>query len=300
MLPDLATLVKRRLAEPRPMTINADPAEMGRAVLRQLEPDSAPGGEIALRMSSLGKCARALSYKYNGVPENGRKIDGRARATFAMGDMAEILLTSALADALTEMEGWSLGDYREDGQASVELEVNGHIIKGHPDGTIIGPDGTYLLEVKSASSYGFSTWQKALEEGREPWTPEEGYYFQIQAYMMSLKVDRAYVLVLGKDSGAIMGWWTQRDPRFTTLLEKHLRLATSTNPETVPRLLPSGKPITPVSKLSKRTGAPLKGHGALPWNCTYCSHFRTCYGPRLEERVETDYRGRPSMKLYLG
>jgi len=303
--PDLSALVKSRLATPREMRIEADAAAIGAAILRQLLPNSAPGGDYPLRMSSLGSCAKALAFKFRGVPPDGRVIDGRARATFAMGDMAEQLLVTTLADSIGELgDGWKLSGYREEGQALVSLDVElpeGTVtIPGHPDGTIEGPQGfRAVLEVKSASSYGFSRWEKAIRDGVDPWTPEEGYWFQVQGYMHATVTDLAYVLALCKDSGAIMGFWIRRDPHFMSMITKHLNLVTTTDPASAPRMLPNGEILGPVAKLSKKTGAPLKGHNSLHWRCAYCSHFRVCFGGRLDEKVETDYRGRPSRKLYL-
>lgn len=296
---DLAALIKDRLTHPRPMTINAHPEDMGMAILRQLTSGEAPGGKAALRMSSLGKCARALCYAVNDVPENGRSIDGRSRATFAMGDACEVLLSTALADSICAT-GWRMEGYREEGQISIDWEVDGHSIMGHPDGVLFDPDGQkHLLEIKSASSYGFSKWQKALDNGQEPWTPEESYWWQIQGYMAALDVRQAYILTLCKDSGAIMGWWHKADPGFGPMLKRHLELATNENPGMVPRQLPCGTQLRPVRKLSKKTGNPLKGDGALPWQCRYCNFYKTCHQGNLIEQVTRDYRGRPSTTLFL-
>ena len=96
-----------------------------------------------------------------------------------------------------------------------------------------------------------------------------------------------------------MGWWHRADPGFEPMLKRHLELATKKHPGMVPRQLPCGTQLRPVRKLSKKTGSPLKGDGSLPWQCRYCSHFRTCYGDNLKEEVTRDYRGRPSTTLFL-
>jgi len=63
------------------------------------------------------------------------------------------------------------------------------------------------------------------------------------------------------------------------------------------RLLPDGTELEPRVDLHKSRGTPNKRHGELPWQCRYCSHYRTCW-PGVEERVVTDYRGTPSLGLY--
>ena len=109
------------------------------------------------------------------------------------------------------------------------------------------------------------------------------------------------MLALCKDSGATCGWYVERDDDYMRWLVTHLEAALGPdNPRFAERRLPDGSWLRPVEKLSKRDGVtPLKGHGQLPWQCRYCSHYKSCYGSNLEERVEKDYRGSPSLGLYL-
>ena len=306
-LPDFSAILKGYLNHPS-LVSEVDEEAIGRAVTRQLTvTDSGP----VLRLSALGKCRRALSYAHHGTPPNGREIDARARTVFALGDMTEAFLVTALDQALEQQaddHGWIL-DYTGDNQQAVELEVylptldKTLVIPGHPDGTLRHPDieDRIVLEVKSTSSYGFSRWQKALKDGEDPWGPEESYYWQLQAYIHAMGAEHAYVLALCKDSGATCGWRVERDDDFMRWLVTHLEAALGPdNPRFVERRLPDGSYLKPVEKFSKRDGkTPLKGHGQLPWQCRYCSHYKSCYGNNLEERVEKDYRGAPSLGLYL-
>lgn len=312
--PDFGAMVRARFATPADLLTSPDPASIGRAVLRQLQAgDSAPGGKAKLRASALGKCQRALAFRWHDVPEDGRRIDGRSRSTFAMGDMAEGLLVTVLAEALAggAAPGWRLDSIRtRKGQAAVTLRVRvgRKLLKipGHPDGLVTLRHGRRILErvvleVKSTSSYGFTEWSKALAEGRDPWTPAESYWWQLQGYLRAMKVQRGYVLALCKDSGAIAGWWVEADPAYHDRLAAHLApVLRSTHPAEVPRLLPDGTELAPVEKIGKR-GAPIKGHGDLPrFPCGYCAHYRPCWGhDRLIEEVSTDWRGRPSLSLRL-
>ena len=77
-----------------------------------------------------------------------------------------------------------------------------------------------------------------------------------------------------------------------------------------PRMLADGAELYPsVAEHYKRGGTRKNGSkyakgdtkpgaGALPWQCCYCSHWQPCWGDGVVSRMETDYRGRPSMKLY--
>jgi len=308
--PDFARMVRNRLANPEKLNITADPAALGNSILRQLEPNSAPGGDMPRRMSGLGKCARALSYSLHEVPENGSKIDGRSRANFSIGDCVEALLSTVLASVIETMDDWSLEGYREQGQVAVRLKTLNHgYVPGHPDGVLVRhyqadvitaelpADERYILEIKSASSYAFSEWQKALEREEDPWSPTESYYWQLNGYMYATDTRYAYVLVLCKDSGAITGWWAARDPDYLERLDRHLKMSAAP-PQDVPRRLPCGTELGPVRKLSKKTGKPLKGDGKLAWQCHYCPWHSTCWN-NLTETVGRDYRGRPSKHLYL-
>ncbi len=296
--PDLARLVKDRMATPRDWPEVVDTGPIGRAALRQMY--DTERGAPRWRLSGLGKCARALAYIKAGTPPNGRQIDARARLTFSLGDMVEAILVHALREALEDDPTWGLLNVGED-QAEVFLEVPGHEpIKGHPDG-IITRDGEpwAVLEIKSIASFGFQRASRELAEGRCPWDPSESYWYQAQAYAAALDLDRVGVLMLCKDSGAVLSFWVHRDPGFLETLRAHLDMA-SQPPEDVPRVLPDGRELRPRVELSKRDGVtPLKKHGQLPFQCRYCHSFRTCHGPRLTETIGKDYRGAPSLMLYL-
>jgi hypothetical protein len=295
---DLAALVKQRMDNPRELPQSVDGAAIGRAAVRQLYDTTK--SELRWRLSGLGKCARALAYIRAGVPIDGRRIDARSRLTFALGDITEAVLVHALAEALEGHTEWGLKNIGEE-QAPVWLDVGEphEPIKGHPDGIILrGGKPWAVLEIKSAASYGFQRASKLLAEGVCPWDEGESYWWQAQAYMQALDLDRAGVLMLCKDSGAVQSFWVFREPDFLPLLRIHLDLA-SAPPEDVPRLMPNGEELTPRVELSKRTGKPLKKHGQLSWVCRYCSHYNPCWGDRLSKTVQRDYRGAPAVMLYV-
>ena len=117
--------------------------------------------------------------------------------------------------------------------------------------------------------------------------------------MQALDLDRAGVLMLCKDLGAVQSFWVYRDTDFLPLLRIHLDLA-SAPPEDVPRLMPNGEELTPRVELSKRDGVTkLKKHGMLSWVCRYCAHSNCCWGDRLTKVVRRDYRGAPAVMLYV-
>jgi len=159
-----------------------------------------------------------------------------------------------------------------------------------------------VLEIKSASSFAFSRARRALAEGVEPWGPGESYRWQLQGYLAALDLDVGAVVMVAKDSGAVLSWYHDRDPEFLTQLRAHLERA-SLPPEEAPRMLPDGTVLGPRVDWHKtrKPPTPNKKHGRLPFQCEYCSHFRACLGPLgLVETIGRDYRGSPARQLYVG
>jgi hypothetical protein len=304
---DLVQLIRDRLEVPQELVTNPDPALMGEAVLRQLK-TSTYGEDSKFRMSGLGACARELAFSYRDAPEDGRGINARARCTFAIGDMVEIFLTAALDEALATSDcGWKLEEIRgdDDGQAKVALdfEVSNFFVDdpmeihvpGHPDGLLTHVDGARaVLEIKSTSSYSFSKWDQAVRKGEDPWTPDESYYWQIQGYMHTeeMNADWAYILAVGKDHGAKVGWWHKRDPQYMRMLQDHLeKVVFTSDPHKVPRTMPNGDDLYDL--INEKTGE-------LYWKCRYCNFYNTCWGDDIESFTKRDYRTKaPSSSLRL-
>lgn len=121
-----------------------------------------------LRMSNLGTpCLRKLWYQMN-TPEKGEKLDGQTRFKFLYGDILESLVLFLARAA---------GHIVQGGQ--VELDIDG--IKGHRDAVIDG----VLVDVKSASSFGFKKFENHELEGSDPF----GYLDQINAYLFASQDD---------------------------------------------------------------------------------------------------------------
>jgi hypothetical protein len=121
-----------------------------------------------LRMSNLGTpCLRKLYYQINN-PEEGEKLDGQTRFKFLYGDILESLVLFLARAAGHEVSG---------GQTT--LSING--VEGHRDAVIDG----VLVDVKSASSFGFKKFENHELEGSDPF----GYLDQINAYLFASQDD---------------------------------------------------------------------------------------------------------------
>lgn len=321
-LPDLAEITRSRMESPMPFLRESEEdvaKRLGMPIVRQLtRTDSAPGGYKALRMSNLGSCARQLAYRMLEVPEDGRKKDGRTVAIFAMGDMVESLLLSSLTDGFDAGLGpegsWGIMGIRQStGQSRVELKIRipgtrvPVVVHGHPDGILVkNGKPAAAIEIKSTSSFGYNRATEAISDGREPWDESDGQWWQANGYLHATGLDYMGVLLLCKDSGAFTSWWMRRDEDFIEKVTRHIGSVVMGSDDDLPgKVLANGTLLQPKEAVYyKRDGKYGKkgdikpGGGALPWQCCYCSHYRVCWADDVDERVESDYRGRPALKLY--
>ena len=307
-LPNLARLILDRFSEPRERPEDDDHRSeiygMGLAITRQLY-DMQRGESPPLRLSAAGRCARANAYALSGTPKDGKELDGRSRVTFAMGDVAELLVVHSLAETIGEFDGgrYSLQQVGAE-QQRVWLFLDEDIdpIPGHPDGFICRDEIPFaLLEVKSTSSFGFNKASKALEAGECPWGRDESYWWQSQAYMAALDLPLMGVVMLSKDSGMVLSFWLERDPEFLDLFTAHIRMS-HLPPEEVPRVLPDGTELKPREDWHRsRPGVMNRRHGELSWRCRFCAWHTPCWSAEgLRKTVVRDYRGAPALALHVG
>lgn len=219
------------------------------AFLRQfLKRDDQPG---TLRLSSIGKCMRQQAYSALGFPVNGKQIDSRARMVFFMGDLTEIAIIQ-----LAKAAGCVIARV---GQDQMVVEIDG--IQGHPDG-IFKNGKDYLLEAKSMSSYSFKEFQRGVID--------DGYRFQVNAYMHALGLTEAIIVALNKDAGVLAEMVILKDLSITEDILSRIKLL----------------------KVATKESLPERGHSAnekgfYPWNCLYCSFHGTCL-PNAEKVLVKD------------
>ena len=201
--------------------------------------DKGKNGGGSYRLSSIGHCPRKQAYSAHGFPENGKKIDLRARVIFYLGDMIEaIVVTLALLAGI---------NMKYVGANQKEVSFEG--IKGHPDGII---DDKYLFECKSMSSQSFASFKKGVIE--------RSYLFQINCYMEALGLDKCCFLAFDKNSGHFEDVIIDKSP---TLVEE-ARTTILSLKKTDKDNLPS-RPYYPDHK------------GIHDWHCAYCAYSLTCW-----------------------
>ena len=283
-LPDFATLAQLRMGNPQELEnakVLAHAFATFTQAFRQLIPQQQ--SDNWLRVSSLGKCARQLRYRKDATPVDGKERDGRSGIVFAYGDLVEGLVTALVEESLPE--GWTFTP-GNDCEARVlrvpDPSKPGHEvdIPGHIDGLLVQGNVSYLLEIKSMTTFAFQRFE------REGLGPADPYWWQVQGYMYSATgmqdklISSAYILACNKDSGQLTGCWMEPDPKFLEMLNTHLwRVMCAAD---TLRVTPDGKTLAPAVKLGKKN-TPIKGHGVLPWNCSYCPYHRACWPEAIEE-----------------
>ncbi len=193
-----------------------------------------------LRLSAVGRCVRQQSYKLLGFEESGKSIDARARMVFFQGDLAEMAIV-----LLAKAAGLQISRSGKD-QKTVEIEG----IEGHPDGIFHG-ESDYLLEVKSMSSYGFKEFQRGILD--------DGYRFQINAYMHAMGLTQAIVVGLNKDAGVLHEALISKDKALVDEILTRISVLKDIKVESLPE-----RPYKPNEK------------GFYPWNCLYCAYHNIC------------------------
>lgn len=214
-----------------------------------------PKHDSGYRLSSIGRCLRQQAYKALGIDGDGKELDARARMVFLMGDLTEIAIVG-----LAKAAGCKITRTGED---QAEVEIDG--IKGHPDGVL---DDSVLFECKSMSSYSFTEFERGHID--------DGYRYQCNAYMEALGLKSCVIVGLNKDAGVLSEFVFNKSPEIVQSIRDRIALLKSATTDKLPE-----REYQPDAK------------NYLPWQCRYCSHYKTCY-PESELVLKGN-----SYRLYL-
>lgn len=155
------------------------------------EADRKPRNYLGLSQAGHA-CPRFLWYAHNGYP--GKPIDGRILRLFQLGNLLEDQLVSDLRAC-----GFSVyNQQREVVFTQGDVRLVGHI-DGIIEGLIEAPATPHLFECKTASKKKYDELLK--KGGYRVWN--ELYYWQVQIYMLGLKLKRAAVFVYCKDDSRL-------------------------------------------------------------------------------------------------
>lgn len=146
-----------------------------------------------LGLSQCGNpCSRYLWYCHMGYPQSG--TIGRVLRLFQLGNILEDQTIADLREA-----GFNIHSQ----QKQVVINYNGETLTGSIDGIIEGlieaPSNPHLFEHKTAS---LKKYNELIKKGSyRSWN--EQYYWQVQFYMLGLKLNRAAVFVYCKDDSRL-------------------------------------------------------------------------------------------------
>jgi len=222
-----------------------------------------------LSPSSLGtQCERKLWYMFN-EPDGGEKFDAETLGTFFYGDLLEALVIS-----LAKASGHRVEGLQE------PLEVFG--MKGSGDCIIDG----VVIDVKSASPYGFTKFQKNNVKNDDPF----GYISQLSSYLYGYKDDPR---VLNKNAA---GFLVVGKVRFKLCLDMYDltgEMAGKEEEVASARETIAGE-MPPRTMHDEADGK--SGNRKLGTYCSYCSRKKECWpslrvfyysnGPRYLTKVE--------------
>jgi len=198
-----------------------------------------------LSLSGCGKCPRQLAYAFHGIEQEGKEIDTRAKITFWVGDLTEYTVV-----ALARLAGCEL-EFTGENQKTIEMDINGVKVYGHPDGILTHNKEKYLFECKSMSSFGF----KEFEEGNI----SSDYLAQMNAYMDCLGLDKAVMVALNKDAGVLSERVITKNQQIVNELKDNLAIVLKSTSDN----LPKGRHEA-------------NDKGVYPWNCLYCAWWVKC------------------------
>lgn len=145
-----------------------------------------------LGLSQVGhKCGRFLWYAHHGT--DAIQPEGRVLRLFQLGNILE---DQTIIDLKT------IGIHHYDCQKEVTFTQDDIKLTGHIDGIVTGlieaPVTPHLFEHKTCSLKKF---KELLSKGYREWN--EVYYWQVQVYMLGLKLKRAVAFVYCKDNSEL-------------------------------------------------------------------------------------------------
>lgn len=208
-----------------------------------------------LGASGIGReCAREIwySFRWCTVPD----IEGRMLRLFEHGNIEETRVLSDLKNIGIEIyerdpETGKQISYREENNKHFSGSVDA-IGKGFEE----APKTFHVVEIKSINQKGF---QDVCKKGIKDARPV--YYAQAQIYMHWTGLDRAFFIVVNKNTDEIYGERINHDKAFSdSLVAKAKHIAFSDNPPA--RLYTNGKDA---------------------FGCRFCEHKAVCHEGKLPE-----------------
>lgn len=205
-----------------------------------------------LRLSSSGKCPRAIAYSVIYQFEEQEEIKDlspRAISIFQMGH------------ALHELERALISEINElvSVEDTVYLEVDDYRIPGHIDGVLKLEDRDVIIDIKTVNEKTFNEFKKE---------PREDYVKQLNAYMYATGIKEAYLWVYNKNTSNRMIVPILYSEKVVEEVIDNFRKAI--------KGIKGELPERPYQYRIEDLGNGLVVK-TLPWQCSYCPFTRICW-----------------------
>lgn len=243
-----------------------DMNEKGGAIEMPMAFERTPRKPNPMRLSSSGKCARAMAYTKL-VPDEIPPISSRGYNIFMLGDILHESERALIAQVAPL-------DWQE---RVVELYVDEEVgsVKGHCDGRVQLADGYALIDVKTASD---SSYSRMVSQG----LPED-YVAQLNAYMAATGVHRAFIWAYNKNTSERAILPVLYDEQIVADVKERFR---GVHGATLDNLPP--RAFEPQDEMRQRKPT---GRQYLYWKCCYCDFTERCW--EGEGFKHEDNRGKP-------
>jgi len=273
LVDDIYNLMENRNT-PDGVDVDAEIEKFGEAMKDLMKKEFKPSGRYDgrnLRLSAIGKPDRQLWYSANKYTQE--KLKPHNYIKFMYGHMIEEMLL-----LFTRLAGHTVEDEQK------QCDVEG--VKGHMDARVDGR----LIDVKSASSYGF----KKFKEGTLAFDDPFGYIAQLKAYAHSEGDDKFGWLAIDKQNGHLA--YLEYDQ-------------TDTQADVYPFIsYDIAQRVRDVKKIVEQPEPPSlcydcvedgkSGNEKLSTGCSYCGYKKHCYpnlrvflystGPRFLTKVANE------------
>jgi hypothetical protein len=211
-----------------------------------------------LRLSSSGKCQRAIAYSLHyPIPAS---TGHRGVSVLLLGHVLHDLergLIKKVAPLHSE-------------EMRVELDVGeGYRVPGHIDGVVDTAEGPFIIDIKTANTKSFNDMARN--------GPRDDYVAQLNAYMEATGIKQAFLWLYNKDTSHRMVLPVAYDEEVVKRVKTRFLNALKSTPDSLPE-----REYGPQEEIRNKKPT---GRLYLPWQCSYCAFVQMCW-PDFKQVVE--------------
>ena len=211
-----------------------------------------------LRLSSSGKCQRAIAYSlhYPIPASTGHRGVSVLLLGHVLHDLERSLIKKVAPLHSEEMR--------------VELDVGeGYRVSGHIDGVVNTVEGPFIIDIKTANAKSFNDMARN--------GPRDDYVAQVNAYMEATGIKQAFLWLYNKDTSHRMVLPVTHDEEVVKRVKTRFLNAFKSTPDSLPE-----REYSPQEEIRNKKPT---GRLYLPWQCSYCAFVQMCW-PDFRQVVE--------------